>query len=209
MRYNLLFEQGRYEEALEGFLRLLDDPHGQPMHANVAYCYRALGQHEQAVRHFEAYLEELPFKQHAWKALAYSFYELKDYEGMTKSAREAIKWDVQKGVRDDYPWQQLATAHFLLGDLSTSLMAARKASELNPRNAFSLYYEACALYAISEGAELDEPSLIEGLEGLELRAEATSRLAQSFKLKPELVEEAREEGHVSALIDEALALTLS
>ena len=202
VRYNLLFEQGRYEEALEGFIRLLSEPEGHPMHANVGYCLRALERYEEAVKHFEAYLEELPFKHHAWKALSYCFYQLKDYEGMTKSAREAIKWDIQKETPDDYPWQQLATAHFLLGDLSTSLKAARKARELNPRNAFAAYYEACVLYAVSEGAPFDEPQRLPE----EPRAEALACLTRALELTPSLEADALSEGHVTALVSEALAL---
>lgn len=198
VRYNLLFEQGRCEEALEGFMRLLSEPGGHPMHANVGYCLRALERYEEAVEHFEAYLEELPFKHHAWKALSYCFYKLKDYEGMTKSAREAIKWDIQKDTPDDYPWQQLATAHFLLGDLSTSLKAARKARELNPRNAFAAYYEACVLYAVAEGAPFDEPERLPE----ELRAKALTCLTSALELMPSLEADALSEGHVTALMGE-------
>lgn len=201
-RYNTLFERGRYQEALEGFLSLLGEPNGVTMHANVGYCYRALGEHQDAVRHFEAYLEEFPFRQHAWKAMSYCCYELKDYEGMTKSAREAIKWDIQKGTFDDYPWQQLATAHFLVNDLSTCLKAARKALGINPHNAFAAYYESCALFAIAQGAELDEPEL---LPERPTREEATLKLALALKLRPALEEDVLSEGHVSALLTEALA----
>jgi tetratricopeptide (TPR) repeat protein len=175
------------------------------MNANIGYCYRALGQHAEAVKHFEAYLEEFPFRQHAWKALSYSYYLLEDYEGMTKSAREAIKWDIQKGTFDDYPWQQLATAHFLVGDLSTCLKAARKALGINPRNAFAAYYEACALLAIAQGAELDEPALLEG----DPREGAISQLALALKLRPALERDVIDEGHVTELLEEAQERVLS
>ena len=199
-RYNTLFQRGQYQEALEGFLGLLEESNGVTMHANIGYCYRALGEHQEAVKHFEAYLEEFPFRQHAWKAMTYCYYELKDYEGMTKSAREAIKWDIQKGTFDDYPWQQLATAHFLVDDLSTSLKASRKALGINPQNAFAAYYEACALFAISQGAELDEPSL---LPERPAREEAVHKLALALKLRPTLAGDVLSEGHVSELLAEA------
>jgi|GEM_PF-2467676 len=202
-RYNTLFQRGRYQEALDGFLSLLSEPNGVTMHANIGYCYRALGEHQEAVKHFEAYLEEFPFRQHAWKAMTYCCYELKDYEGMTKSAREAIKWDIQKGTFDDYPWQQLATAHFLVDDMSTSLKAARKALGINPQNAFAAYYEACALFAIDQGAELDDLSL---LPEKPPREEAVHKLALALKLRPTLEGDVLSEGHVSALLAEAQEL---
>lgn len=196
-RLNALFTAGRYEEALEGYRALTTTLHGAPMHANAGYACQALGRHEEAAAHFEAYLEELPFRHHAWKALAYSSYELKDYERMTRAAREAIRWDIEKGTPDDYPWQQMATAHFLMGDLSTSLKAARKALQINTSNPFARYYESCVLYRVARGEALDDPAL---LPSGATEEEAARALAAALALRPALRADVEEEGHVAPLL---------
>ncbi|MBM4291040.1 MAG: hypothetical protein FJ138_05990 [Deltaproteobacteria bacterium] len=194
---NALFHAGRHEEALAGYRALAATPLGGPMHANAGYACQALGRHEEAIAHFESYLAELPFRRHAWKAIAYSSYALKDYERMTRAAREAIRWDIERGAPDDYPWQQMATAHFLLGDLSTSLKAARKALQLNPANAFARYYESCVLYRVARGEALDEPAL---LPAGATEDDAARALAAALALRPALRADVEQEGHVAALL---------
>jgi tetratricopeptide (TPR) repeat protein len=204
-RLNDLFRAGRYEEALEGYRALTLTPAGGPMHANAGYACQALGRHLEAIEHFEAYLEELPFRHHAWKALAYSSYEVRDYERMTRAAREAIRWDIEKSTPDDYPWQQMATAHFLMGDLSTSLKAARKALQLNPSNAFARYYEACVLYRVASGAPIEDPTL---LPGGATEGDAAYALSVALTLRPALRADVEEEGHLSALLSHPALLPL-
>ena len=205
-RLNDLFYAGRHEEALEGYRALTVTPEGAPMHANAGYACQALGRHAEAAAHFEAYLEEFPFRHHAWKALAYSSYALKDYEGMTRAAREAIRWDIERGTPDDYPWQQMATAHFLMGDLSTSLKAARKAQQLNPSNAFARYYEACVLYKVARGEPLEEPAL---LPNGATEEEAARALAAALTLHPALRADVEEEGYVVDLLAHPALLALT
>jgi tetratricopeptide (TPR) repeat protein len=194
---NHLFRKGHYKDALEGYRDLLTGLGGSPMHSNVGYCYQALDQHQEAVEHFEKYVEEFPYRHHGWKSLSFSYYHLNDFENMSRCARESIKWDIQRNLPDDYSWQQMATAHFLLGDLSTALKASRKALEINPNNGFSLYYKACILYAVRQGADFDQPELITEPVTLETCADT---LAEAIACTPSLLKDAEEEGHVTLLL---------
>ena len=194
---NHLFRKGHYKDALEEYRELLTGLGGSPMHANVGYCYQALDQHKEAVEHFEKYVEEFPYRHHGWKSLSFSYYHLNDFENMSRCARESIKWDIQRNLPDDYSWQQMATAHFLLGDLSTALKASRKALEINPHNGFSLYYKACILYAVRQGADFDQPELITEPVTLETCADM---LAEAIACTPSLLKDAEEEGHVTLLL---------
>ena len=161
--------------------------------ANVGYTLQALGRHQEAIQAFETYLQTFIARHHAWKAMCFSYYHLEDYEQMTRCAREAIRWDIRLDQHDDYSWQQMATAHFLMGDYSTALKAARKASALNPKNAFALYYEACVISALVEGASLDQEGLLEEEASYE---QALVLLQQCLNCQPSLAEELRAEGYL-------------
>ena len=196
-RSNRFFRAGNYEEALEGYRALLVGVGGTTMNANIGYCLQSLSQHEEAVQFFETYVEEFPYRHHAWKALAFSYYNLKDYEMMSRCARESIKWDINRSTPDDYSWQQMATAHFLLDDFSTSLKASRKALQINPHNGFAKYYEACVVYAVAQGGELDQPELLSDPASAE---QAALILAEAIALHPDLINDVRSEGYVEALL---------
>ena len=132
-------------------------------------------------------------RHHAWKALCFSYYHLQDYENMTRCAREAIRWDIRYDIPDDYSWQQMASAHFLMQDYSTALKAARKASALNQSNPYSRYYEACIITAFVEGAECDDPTLLQDPPSYEM---AANFLADALDARPDLEEELRGEGYL-------------
>lgn len=188
---NQLYHQGEYESALVGYQALVDQFNDQKLLANIGYTLQALGRHQEAIQAFEKYLQTFMARHHAWKALCFSYYHLKDYEQMTRCAREAIRWDIRLNQLDDYSWQQMATAHFLMQDYSTALKAARKASTLNSNNAYAYYYEACVISALVQGAELDQADLLEHEASFE---QALSLLKTCLKLKPQLETELREEG---------------
>lgn len=205
-RCNQLYYAGAYEEAARGYQALINGPGEEKLLANLGYALQSLDRHEEAIEAFESYLKVFIARHHAWKALCFSYYHLADYENMTRCAREAIRWDIRHDQLDDYSWQQMATAHFLMGDHSTALKAARKASALNPQNPFSKYYEACVLAAIVAGAELDEPDLIEEPPTY---LQAAGLLVDALTLRPDLSDELRAEGfldQVFPLLEEARAL---
>ena len=191
IRCNQLYHQGAYEEALSGYQALVEQLKDEKLLVNVGYTLQALGRHQEAVKAFEQYLETFIARHHAWKALCFSHYNLKDYENMTRCAREAIRWDIRLNTPDDYPWQQMATAHFLMGDHSTALKAARKASMLNEHNPFSRYYEACVLSAYAEGAELDEEGLLSEPPTYQM---ALDLLKEALEIRPSLRAELKSEG---------------
>ena len=200
-RCNQLYHQSKFQEALSGYNRLVEELEDHKLLANVGYTLQALGRHLEAVEAFERYLETFIARHHAWKALCFSHYHLKDYENMTRCAREAIRWDIRLDTPDDYSWQQMATAHFLMGDYSTALKAARKASALNERNPYSRYYEACVISACVEGAAIDNEELFTedpSYEG------ALELLKHALELRPELTDELKSEGyldHVFSMLD--------
>ncbi|MAD60668.1 MAG: hypothetical protein CMH49_04015 [Myxococcales bacterium] len=192
--YNRLYYQGNYEEALIGFQKLAHTLDDQKLLANVGYTLQALGRHQESIQAFETYLQTFIARHHAWKAMCFSYYHLQDYEQMTRCAREAILWDIRLNQHDDYSWQQMATAHFLMGDYSTALKAARKASALNSKNAFALYYEACVISALVEGASLDQEDLLSDAPSYD---QALELLKSCLKYQPQLADELREEGYLT------------
>ena len=192
-RCNRLYQTQHYEEAERGYRELIESREDDKVLANLGYTLQALGRHQEAVVIFERYLKVFMARHHAWKALCFSYYHLEDYENMTRCAREAIMWDIRHDSPDDYSWQQMATAHFLMNDLSTALKAARKSIAINPQNAFSLYYEACILAAIVKGAEFDQPELLVEPPSYE---EAAERLCLALEARPDLKEELAQEGYL-------------
>lgn len=198
-RCNQLYQSGAYGEAERGYRVLIEARNDEKLLANLGYSLQAQGRHEDAVELFERYLETFIGRHHAWKALCFSHYHLKDYESMTRCAREAIRWDIRLDTPDDYSWQQMATAHFLMGDLSTALKAARKSSQINPQNAYALYYQACVITAVSSGADCDHPELFETPPSIE---EAAERLCDALEARPDLEVIFLSEGY----LDEAFTL---
>ena len=197
-RCNQLYYQGIYEEALKGYQRLAEQLDDDKVFANIGYTLQALGRHQEAVAAFNRYLETFIARNHAWKALCFSYYHLKDYENMTRCAREAIQWDIRLNTLDDYSWQQMATAHFLMGDYSTALKAARKATALNEHNPYSKYYEACVITAYVEGAEIDATGLLTEEPSYE---RALELLSSALELRPDLKEELKKEGYLDAVFE--------
>ena len=189
--YNNLYQSGSYQEALDGYESLIRQLGDEKILANLGYALQALERHEEAILAFQKYLKIFIARNHAWKALCFSYYQLQDYENMTKCAREAIRWDIRLNTPDDYSWQQMATAHFLMQDYSTALKAARKATTLNKKNPFSLYYEACIISALVEGAELDQEGLLDDEPSYD---KALELLNKALNIKPSLEQELREEG---------------
>ena len=192
-RCNRLYRSGAYEEAAEGYRELVSGLGEEKVLANLGYALQSLGRHQEATEAFESYLKVFMARHHAWKALCFSYYHLEDYENMTRCAREAIMWDIRHDTPDDYSWQQMATAHFLMRDYSTALKATRKASALNPKNPYSRYYEACILAAFVEGADCDEPTLLDGSPSYE---DAAEFLADALEVRPDLEDELRDEGYL-------------
>lgn len=192
-RSNQLYRSGAYEEAARGYQELVSGLGEEKVLANLGYALQSLNRHEEAAQAFESYLKVFMARHHAWKALCFSYYHLEDYENMTRCAREAIRWDIRHDTPDDYSWQQMATAHFLMRDYSTALKAARKASALNPENPFSRYYEACVIAAFVDGEPCDEPALLDEPPSYE---EAAELLADALEVRPDLEEELRGEGYL-------------
>lgn len=192
-RCNQLYRSGSYEEAEAGYRALIQGPGEEKLLANLGYALQSQGRHREAAEAFESYLETFIARHHAWKALCFSYYHLADYENMTRCAREAIRWDIRYDTPDDYSWQQMATAHFLMGDYSTALKASRKASALNAENPFSRYYEACIITALVEGATLDEPDLLSEPPTYAMAAEL---LADALEARPDLNDELLKEGYL-------------
>ena len=191
---NKLYQIGSYEDALAGYETLIRQLGDEKLLANLGYTLQALDRHEEAILAFQKYLKVFIARNHAWKALCFSYYHLKDYENMTRCAREAIRWDIRLNTPDDYSWQQMATAHFLMEDYSTALKAARKASTINERNPFSLYYEACIISALVEGATLDQEGLLEEEPSYE---QALALLQKALQFSPKLEAELRDEGYLT------------
>jgi tetratricopeptide (TPR) repeat protein len=197
-RANHHFYEQEYTEALSIYENLLTQTGGINMHANVGYCLQKLDRHEEAVKHFETFMTEFPYRHHIWKAMAYSYYTMKDYEMMSRCAREAIKWDIDRNTIDDYSWQQMATAHFLLNDLSTALKAARKSIAINPHNAFAHYYLACIYYRLWQGDYVDQSEKL--LPSDVSKTLIIESVAEALALHPELLQDIRDE----KLIDDIL-----
>ena len=205
-RCNQLYYQGQFEDACQGYQALIKNLNDHKLLANLGYSYQALGRHKEAIHAFEKYLETFIARHHAWKAQCYSYYHLKDYENMTRCAREAIRWDIRLNEPDDYSWQQMATAHFLMKDYSTALKAARKASTLNPKNPYSHYYEACIISALVEGAVLDQEDILEQEPSY---AAALDLLKTCLEIRSSLYDELKAEGYLDEVFKQLEQESLS
>ena len=186
---NTLFHQGLYEEALDGFKSVLKSTEDLLMYANIGYCYQKLEKYELAYHAFQSFVTLWPFKTHAWKAMAYCSYEREAYQDMERCALMAIKWDRDlKKDDDEYAWQQLTIAQFLLNKPKSALNSAWHTLALNPRNSYVKYYEACSL-CHENTLDLEEAKIA---------------LLDAVSLEPSLWQEAHEEGHVDAILEDEL-----
>ena len=186
-----LFREGQYEQALEGFKSVLESSQDSLMYANIGYCYQKLEKFELAYQTFKQFVDQWPFKTHGWKSMAYCAYELQAYGDMLHCALMAIKWDRDlKKDDDEYAWQQLTIAQFLLNKPQACLNSAWHTLALNPQNSYVKYYEACAL-CHQDTLDIDE---------------AKVALLNAVALTPELWVDAHEEGHLDAILqDESFA----
>jgi tetratricopeptide (TPR) repeat protein len=80
-KYNL----GQYRDALDGYTRAYDTFPAPGLLFNIGQCHRGLGDHEQAIRSYEAYLREQPDASN--RTLVEEL--LAEEEGLLKTQRQA------------------------------------------------------------------------------------------------------------------------
>jgi tetratricopeptide (TPR) repeat protein len=76
-----------------------------------------------------------------WTAYCYSLFVLERWADMRDAAQQAVTFDDESS----YAYQQLACAHAGLEDYDATIPPARRAVELDPKNAYAMYTLAVAL----------------------------------------------------------------
>ena len=102
--------------------------------SNMAYCHQQLGNHVEALRHFDLALAREPNKAHAWRAACFSACTLGAWHQMRDYALRAA----ELMPKDDYVWQQAAIAWSKLGRAEDAVAAGRRALEINENNGFAM-----------------------------------------------------------------------
>jgi ankyrin repeat protein len=101
--------------------------------SNMAYCHQQLGNHVEALRHFDLALARAPKMAHAWRSACFSACVLEAWQKMRDYALGAA----ELMPKDDYVWQQAAIAWSKLGRAEEAVAAGRRALEINENNGFA------------------------------------------------------------------------
>ncbi len=144
--------------------------------SNYGYCLQGLERHRQAVEQFEAVVRQKPKQQHVWRALSFSYYELKSWKDMARTAERAVAL----APKDDYAWQQLAIARQFMKDIDGAIAANTKSVKANADNAYARYNLAVLLWEHDRGDYLEH-------------------FATAFRLAPELKHSARTDADLAPL----------
>jgi ankyrin repeat protein len=184
------FARGEYADALATYMwipRLVRE-RVPGIAANMAYCLQSLGDHGEALRHFDLALARKPGMSHAWRAACFSSYEREDWSEMARYALRATELLPE----DDYAWQQLAIARSQLGQHRKAAEAGRHAIRIRPTNGYAAANLALDLRKLGQASWKQTivrafellPELGEDAELAQFHAEARAGLAGGGRRTP-------------------------
>jgi pentatricopeptide repeat protein len=141
-RATVLYENGRYEEALQAYEKALElNPDDSYVWCEKGFTLFSLDRYEEALMVFDKILEPNPDDSDAWYGKGIALYGLGRYEEALQAyekARELIPDLFQN-------WCDIAAALCKLGRFEEALQYYEKALELNPDDSEAFYGKGTAL----------------------------------------------------------------
>lgn len=139
---NELFNQGKYQEALEEYKRIeAENPLFYQIHQNIGNCYYELGDTAKAIEHYQIILKNDPQSTEALISLGNIYLEKGDLE----KGLSYIKQIKEEGVTNPLTFYNIGTLFFNKGKTDLSIEYYAKAIELDS-NLSDAYYQIALCY---------------------------------------------------------------
>lgn len=139
---NELFNQAKYQEALEEFKKVeAENPLFYQINQNIGNCYYELGDMEKAIEHYQIVLENDPQSMEALVSLGNIFLEKGDLE----KGLSYIKQIKEEGITNPLTFYNIGTLFFNKGKTDLAIEYYAKAIESDP-NLSDAYYQIALCY---------------------------------------------------------------
>ena len=126
---NELFEQGRYDEAIEKFQQVVDSaPEYYRLYVNLGNCYKEKGDYQKAIENYTKVLEQEPDQTAALLNIGES------YVLMDKTEEAIIYFEkvIAQNPTDPVIFYNLGETYAIAGNHEKALESYQKAAELKP-----------------------------------------------------------------------------
>lgn len=149
-RGDLLFEMGRYAEALVCYNEWyqLAGPDAEQL-AQIAHCYLKLGEYDKANRLFKKANRLDPYNDEVYYLLGQCHYAKEEYVSAIHQYHKAIRLE---NLREEY-YAALGSAYCRLGEFAKSHYYYQKAEEIGPEQTYIWKKHGLFLYSIGEHDE--------------------------------------------------------
>jgi len=139
---NELFNQGKYQEALEEYERIEEEnPLFYQIHLNIGNCYYELGDTEKAIQNYQVVIENDPQYVEALVSLGNIYLEKGDLE----KGLSYIKEIKEEGITNPLTFYNIGTLFFNKGKTDFAIEYYAKTIELDP-NLSDAYYQIALCY---------------------------------------------------------------
>lgn len=146
---NKLFNQGKYQEALEEFEKIsAENPLFYQIHLNIGNCHYELGDIEKAIEHYQIVLENDPHSSDALISLGNIYLEKGDLEKGLSYIRQ-IK---EEEISNPLTFYNIGTLFFNKGNTDLAIEYYAKAIESDP-NLSDAYYQIALCYVQKNNKE--------------------------------------------------------
>ncbi len=135
-RGNRLLEEGKYDEAIAVFQKLIEQyPHLTVLNANIADAYARKGDYTAALEHYQKALEEHPNPAQVWMAIGDIYIKMRQFE----KATEAFSHVELDKIDDPNLLYNLGNAYFAVQKMDPAIAAFERAVQLQPDFADAWY----------------------------------------------------------------------
>lgn len=139
---NELFDQGKYQEALEEYKKIaVENPLFYQIHQNIGNCYYELRDVEKAIEHYQKVLEKDPQSVEVLISVGNIYLE----EGDLEKGLSYIKRIKEEGITNPLTYYNIGTLFFNKGKTDLALEYYAKAIELD-KNLSDAYYQIALCY---------------------------------------------------------------
>jgi len=149
-RADLLFELGRYQEALDCYNEWYDlvGPDADLM-VQIAHCYLKLGDYDKARRIFKKAKRLDPYNDEVYYLIGRCHYKKEEYVSAIHQYQKALRLE---SLREEY-YAAMGSAYCRLGEFAKSHYYYKKAEEVGPEQTYIWKKHGLFLYSIGEHAE--------------------------------------------------------
>ena len=149
-RGELLFEMGRYKEALECYNEWYDlsGPDAELM-VLIAHCYLKLGEFDKASRLFKKANRLDPYNDEVYYLIGRCHHEKEEYVSAIHQYQKALRIE---NLREEY-YAAMGSAYCRLGEFAKSHYYYQKAEEIGPEQTYIWKKHGLFLYSIGEHEE--------------------------------------------------------